>query len=121
MDQGDDLVNKKDIQALLAYHRYTPRPTGGDASWQNDPGERSQLTIGYQLTTMLHSANLSFKLWPWSFNHSLLLHNMVLTVIGVFPSLGLEAHGLTLLKSARLVVKYLCAHQESNPASLSCM
>jgi hypothetical protein len=50
------------MQALLAYDRYTPHPTGGDASWQNDPVERSHLTIGYQLTTMVHGANLSFKL-----------------------------------------------------------
>jgi hypothetical protein len=77
MDQGGDLANNTDIQALLAYHRYTPRPTGGDASWQNAPGELPHLMIGYQLTTMLHGANLSFKLWPWAFNHCLLLHNMV--------------------------------------------
>jgi hypothetical protein len=78
MDQGGELANNKDIQALLAYHRYTPHPTGGDASWQNAPGERPHLTIGYQLTTMLHGANLYFKLWPWAFNHCLLLHNIVL-------------------------------------------
>jgi hypothetical protein len=32
MDQGDELANTKEIQSLLAYHRYTPRPTRGDVS-----------------------------------------------------------------------------------------
>jgi hypothetical protein len=61
MDQGDDLANNKEIQAMLAYHRYNPRPTGGSASWKN--------AIGYQLTPMLYDDNLSFKIWPWAFNH----------------------------------------------------
>jgi hypothetical protein len=69
LDQGGELANNKEIQAILAYHRYT--------SWQNAPGERPHLTIGYQLTTMLHGAYLSFKLWHWAFTHYLLLHNMV--------------------------------------------
>jgi hypothetical protein len=77
MDQSSELVNNKEIQALLAYHRYTPRPTDSDVSWQNAPGECPYLTIGYQLTIMLHGANLSSKLWHWAFNHCLLLRNMV--------------------------------------------
>jgi hypothetical protein len=32
MDQGGELKHNTDIQALLAFHRYTRRPTGGDAS-----------------------------------------------------------------------------------------
>jgi hypothetical protein len=31
IDQGGELVNNKEIQALLAYNHYTPHPTGGDA------------------------------------------------------------------------------------------
>jgi hypothetical protein len=32
MYQSGELANNNEIQALLAYHCYTPRPTGGDAS-----------------------------------------------------------------------------------------
>jgi hypothetical protein len=58
MDQGGEISNNNEIQSMLAYHRYAPHPTGGDASWQNDPGERLYLTIDYQLTTMLHGTAL---------------------------------------------------------------
>jgi hypothetical protein len=47
--------------ALVAYHRYTPHPTGGDASCQNAPGERPHLTIAYLVTAMIHGADLEFK------------------------------------------------------------
>jgi hypothetical protein len=31
LDQGGELYHSSKVMALLTYHRYTPRPTGGDA------------------------------------------------------------------------------------------
>jgi hypothetical protein len=39
--QSGELFKNKEVMALMPYHRYTPHPAGGDASWQNTPGDTS--------------------------------------------------------------------------------
>jgi hypothetical protein len=51
------------------------RPTGGDTSHQNAPGECPHQTIGYALRTMLHGDGVPFKYWPFAFRHSIMFHN----------------------------------------------
>jgi hypothetical protein len=58
--QGGELYHNMEVVALLAYHRYTPRPTGGDASWQNSLGERPHITIAYLVNAMLHGAGMGW-------------------------------------------------------------
>jgi hypothetical protein len=77
MDQGGDLAYNKEINAIILHHGYVVRPTGGDASYQNAPGERPHQTIGYALRTMLHGAGLSFSHWPYDFDHDIMLHNIM--------------------------------------------
>jgi hypothetical protein len=41
-------------------------------------GEHQYLTVGYTITTMLHGANLPFKVWPRAFHHCLFIHKRLL-------------------------------------------
>jgi hypothetical protein len=61
MYQGGELANNKDINAIIIHHGYVIRPKGGDASYQNVPGEQPHQTIGYALHTMLHGAGIPFS------------------------------------------------------------
>lgn len=71
------MANNKEINALVLHHGYVTRPTGGDASHQNAPGERPHQTIGHALRTMLHGAGLPFSYWPYAFDHAIMLHNIM--------------------------------------------
>jgi hypothetical protein len=77
MDGGGELANNGDVQKLLAHHGYTLRPTHPASSFQNAPGERPHQDIGAGLQVMLRGANLENKFWPFAFNYSLQISNVL--------------------------------------------
>jgi hypothetical protein len=77
MDGGDELANNGDVQKLLAQHGYILRPTAPASYFQNDPGKRPHQDIGAGLQVMLRGANLENKFWPFAFNYSLQISNVL--------------------------------------------
>jgi hypothetical protein len=80
----------------MEYHRYNPHPTGGDASWQNSPGELPRLTIAYLITAMLHGADLELKYWTWTFSHCLVLHNIIPHGDRGIPMVGIGGRAISI-------------------------
>jgi hypothetical protein len=77
MDGGGEIANNGDVQKLLAHHGYALRPTAPASSFQNAPGERPRQDIGAGLQVMLRGANLENKCWPFAFNYSLHISNIL--------------------------------------------
>jgi hypothetical protein len=74
---GGELSNNGDVQKLLTHNGYTLRPTAPDLSFQNAPGERPHQDIGAGLQVMLRGANLENEFWPFDFNYSLQISNVL--------------------------------------------
>ncbi len=77
MDQGGELGKSREVRIMLERFGYHIRVTAPEGSHQNSPGERPHQIIGDSLRTMLHGANLPYKLWPWAFNHILRVHSYI--------------------------------------------
>jgi hypothetical protein len=77
MDVGGELANNGDVHELLAHHDYAILPTAPASSFQNAPGERPHHNIGATLQIILHGANLENKFWPFAFNYSLQISNVL--------------------------------------------
>jgi hypothetical protein len=76
---GGELANNGDVQKLLAHHDYTIRPKAllTPYSFQNAPGKRPHQDIGAGIRVMLRGANLENKFWPFTFNYSLQISNVL--------------------------------------------
>ena len=61
LDQGGELYNNPDVRNLFTSKGYEIRPTGAEASFQNEPIERAHRTLSNSIGALLTGANLAVK------------------------------------------------------------
>jgi hypothetical protein len=77
MDGGGEMVNNGEVQKLLAHHVYNIQPSAPASSFQNAPGERPHQDSGYALHVLLRISNMENKFWPFAFNYTLQISNIL--------------------------------------------
>ena len=61
MDQGGELYQSKEVQALFKKYGYEVLPTGADSTFQNGPVERAHRTVSTAIKSLLIGAGLDIK------------------------------------------------------------
>ena len=74
-DGGGELGGNSEIHSLFEKAGYTVEVTPPDSSSAIGSAERPHLTIANAVRTMLYSAGLDLKYWPFALQHYVLIHN----------------------------------------------
>ena len=75
MEQGGELFNNPKVVTLFRSYGYGVLLTGADSLFQNGPVKRAHRTVSQGIKSLLISANLDIKFWPYKFLRVLRIRN----------------------------------------------